>query len=141
MHRLTAPSAGAVRAEFAAYVQTYRDLVAAASKASGASLVRIDGALAAFEPGYFNNLLVALDARFANRPRHAGHDAGGAIGEVRLICTSLIAHGGVMAVGDGVAYAPEKSVLRIDVGDRVALNADDFEAIAAAYIGETEKNL
>ena len=68
-------------------------------------------------------------------------DGGGAIAEVRLVVASLIAHGGVMTAGKATAYSPEKSVLRIDIGDRIALNADDFEAIAAAYIGETEKNL
>ncbi len=125
-----APHVAAVRAEFAVYVQTYRDLVAAASKASGASLVRIDGALAAFEPGYFNNLLVALDARFENH----SPDAAGAIAEVRAIRASLIAGGGAMKTPAGVAYAPDASVLRIDIGDRIALNADDFEAIAAAFL-------
>ena len=135
------PSVDAIRTEFAGYVQTYRDLLAAASKASGASLMRIDGAFAAFEPGYFNNLLVALDARFASRRRGGEDDGGGAIAEVRLIVASLVEHGGVMTAGKSTAYSPGKSVLRIDIGDRIALNADDFEAIAAAYIGETEKNL
>ena len=135
------PSVAAIRTEFAGYVQAYRDLLAAASKASGASLMRIDGAFAAFEPGYFNNLLVALDARFADRWLGSEGDGGGAIAEVRLVVASLIAHGGVMTAGKATAYSPEKSVLRIDIGDRIALNADDFEAIAAAYIGETEKNL
>jgi hypothetical protein len=135
------PSIEAIRAEFAGYVQAYRDLLAAASKASGASLMRIDGAFAAFEPGYFNNLLVALAARFANRRPGGEDDGGGAIAEVRLVVASLIDHGGVMTAGKSAAYSPGTSVLRIDTGDRIALNADDFEAIAAAYIGETEKNL
>lgn len=135
------PSMAAIRTEFAGYVQAYRDLLAAASKASGASLMRIDGAFAAFEPGYFNNLLVALDARFTSRQRGGEDDGGGAIAEVRLIVASLIEHGGVMTADKATAYSPAKSVLRIDIGDRIALNADDFEAIAAAYIGETEKNL
>ncbi len=119
---VTSASVDAVRAEFAAYVRTYRDLVAAASKASGASLVRVDGAFAAFEPGYFNNLLVALAARFAAVPA-----APGAIAEVRAVCDALVAHGGRMATDAG-------AVLRLDAGDRVALNADDFEEIAAAFL-------
>jgi hypothetical protein len=124
----------AARADFAAQLQSYRDLVAAASKASGMSLTRIDAALAAFEPGYFNSLLVALDARF--RPR-AG-DGGGPLDEVRLLVDSLTTHRGVMAADPAGAYDPAASVLKIDPGDRIALNADDFEAVAAAFLRQIE---
>ena len=130
------PRVAACRADFAAQLRAYRDLVAAASKASGMSLARIDAALAAFEPGYFNSLLVALDARFAQRPR----DAGGARGEVRLLVDAINANGGVLAADAGIAYDPGRSVLRIDVGDRVALNADDFEALAQAFLAELERH-
>jgi hypothetical protein len=126
----------ACRADFAAQVQSYRDLVAAASKASGMSLVRIDAALAAFEPGYFNSLLVALDARFVQRAAGA---AGGARDEVRLLVDALTGNGGVLVADEAVAYDPARSVLRIDFGDRIALNADDFEAIAGAFLAEIER--
>ena len=128
----------AARADFAAQVRSYRDLVAAASKASGMSLVRIDAALAAFEPGYFNSLLVALDARFAQRPRSVDGEPG-PLAEVRLLVASLTARGGVLAADAAIAYDPAGSVLRIDLGDRIALNADDFEAIAAAFLAEIER--
>jgi len=120
----------AVRADFAAQLQSYRDLVAAASKASGMSLVRIDAALAAFEPGYFNSLLVALDARFAGR----NHGGGGPPDEVRLLVDSLTRNRGVMLHDPAAAYDPATSVLKIDPGDRIALNADDFEAVAEAFL-------
>jgi hypothetical protein len=128
------------RADFAAQVRSYRDLIAAASKASGASLVRIDGAIAAFEPGYFNNLLVALDARFAQRSgdTEADLDEIGEIGnppeEVRRICTSLMDNGGVMAASAHPGPVAGATVLGIDAGDRIALNADDFESICAAFL-------
>ena len=131
----------ACRADFAAQLAAYRDLVAAASKASGMSLNRIDAALAAFEPGYFNNLLVSLDARFADRPREAAATGGDPLAEVRLLAAAVMNHGGVLASDDAAGYDPAKSVLRIDVGDRVALNADDFEAIARAFLGEIERRI
>ncbi|HEX7686146.1 MAG TPA: hypothetical protein VF453_00505, partial [Burkholderiaceae bacterium] len=83
----------AVRTELAAVVASYRALVGAASKASGASLPRIDAALAGFEPGFFNNLLVALDARFE---REAGEPAP--VAEVRLLADAVKARGGTLAV-------------------------------------------
>jgi len=121
------------RDDIAAQIRAYRDLVGAASKASGMSLTRIDAALAAFEPAFFNNLLIALDARFAGRPNDAGP-----LVEVRLLSASLMRNGGVLAAGGGIPYDADASVLRIDIGERVALNADDFEALCAAFLAELD---
>ena len=129
----------ACRDEIAGQIRAYRDLVGAASKASGMSLTRIDAALAAFEPAFFNNLLIALDARFAQRPRDAEDADGHPLAEVRLLCASLLEHGGVMTDNKTIGYQPSKSVLGIDPGDRIALNADDFEAIATAFLDEIER--
>ncbi|MFL6625778.1 MAG: hypothetical protein ACJ8G1_04955 [Vitreoscilla sp.] len=130
------PSAAieACRADIAAQVQAYRDLVGAASKASGASLVRIDAALAAFEPAFFGNLLVALDARFARRARGAGAST-----EVALLAAALLHHGGVLRRDAELPYGADTSVLRVDIGDRVALNADDLESLAEAFLGELDR--
>ena len=122
-----------VRHEIAAQIQAYRDLVGAASKASGMSLTRIDAALAAFEPAFFNNLLIALDARWRERTRDI---ARGAIGEVRLLADALLAHGGVLSENPAIRHDADASVLRIDFGERVALNADDFEALCEAFLAQ-----
>ena len=122
------------RAGIAAQVQAYRDLVGAASKASGMSLVRIDAALSAFEPAFFGNLLVTLDARFAQRARGAGASA-----EVALLAAALLHHDGVLRRDAATTYDADTSVLRIDVGERVALNADDLETLAAAFLAELER--
>ena len=127
-------SAAIARAEIAAQIQAYRDLVGAASKASGMSLTRIDAALAAFEPAFFNNLLIALDARFVAR-----RDGGKASAEVALLAASLLHHGGVLTISAAASYDADAAVLRIDAGERIALNADDFEALCAAFLDEIEK--
>ncbi len=133
---MAVPDVQACRDEIAAQIRAYRDLVGAASKASGMSLVRIDAALAAFEPAFFNNLLVALDARFrqATPPPH-----GGAIAEVRLLADALLAHGGVLSADPALRHDPDASVLRLDFGDRIALNADDFEVLCAAFLAAVER--
>ena len=125
----------ACRDEIAAQIRAYRDLVGAASKASGMSLTRIDAALAAFEPAFFNNLLIALDARFAGRPADAGP-----IAEVRALAAALRDNGGVLAGAGDVPYDADASVLRIDIGERIALNADDFEALCAAFLAQIERS-
>ena len=127
------------RDEIAAQIKAYRDLVGAASKASGMSLTRIDAALAAFEPAFFNNLLIALEARFAHRLRAAEGKDSHPLAEVRLLAASLTANGGVLASSDTIAYQSEKTVLKIDVGERIALNADDFETLCAAFLAEIER--
>jgi hypothetical protein len=123
----------AARDEIAAQVQAYRDLVGAASKASGMSLTRIDAALATFEPAFFNNLLLALELRFVQRAK-----GGGPLDEVRLLATALSNHGGVLAADPATSYDAGQSVLGLDVGDRVALNADDFATLSAAFLAEIE---
>ena len=130
----TPAAIAACRQEIAAQVRAYRDLVGAASKASGMSLVRIDAALSAFEPAFFGNLLVALDARFAPRARDAGASA-----EVALLAAALLRHGGVLTRDAALPHDADASVLRLDFGDRVALNADDLETLAAAFLSELEK--
>ena len=131
-------SVQACRDEIAAQIRAYRDLVGAASKASGMSLVRIDAALAVFEPAFFNNLLIALDARF--RPQLQKAD-GGAIAEVRLLADSLLAHGGVLTANPAIRHDADASVLRLDFGDRVVLNADDLEALGQVFLAEVDKAL
>ena len=128
-----ASSVQACRDEIAAQIRAYRDLVGAASKASGMSLTRIDAALAAFEPAFFNNLLLALVARFAERSIDRGPSA-----EVRLLAASLMHHGGVLAADPAIPYDADASVLRIDLGERVALNADDFEALCDAFLAQID---
>jgi len=127
----------AVRDEIAAQIKSYRDLVGAASKASGMSLTRIDAALAAFEPAFFNNLLIALDARFPSPS--PGADA--ARSELHLLAAALTRNGGVLKADPAIPYDADASVLKLDFGERIALNADDFEALCAAFLVEIEQNL
>jgi len=120
----------AVRAEMAAAVARYRALVGAASKASGASLPRIDAALAEFEPVFFGNLLVALDARFPGR----APGTAGVFSEVRALCDALVHHGGRLVVDPAEPYDGDAALLRLEPGDRVELNGDDFEALCTAFL-------
>ena len=129
----------AARDDVAAQIRAYRDLVGAASKASGMSLTRIDAALAAFEPAFFNNLLLALEMRFVHRLRGVEGKDGNPLNEVRMLAASLVDNGGVLAASPTIRYDAGKAVLGIDVGDRIALNADDFESLCTAFLAEIEK--
>ncbi len=58
---------------------------------------------------------------------------------MRLLAASLLASGGVLHARADVPYEADESVLRIDVGERIALNADDFEALCDAFLDEIEQ--
>ena len=129
----------AARDEIAAQIRAYRDLVGAASKASGMSLARIDAALAAFEPAFFNNLLIALEMRFVHRLRGVEGKDGHPLDEVRMLAASLTDNAGALASDPAIEYDAGKAVLKIDIGERIALNADDFEALCTAFLAEIER--
>ena len=121
------------RAEIAAQILAYRNLVGAASKASGMSLARIDAALAAFEPAFFNNLVIALDARFQQRRRETPVSA-----EVALLAEALLHHGGVLTANAVLPYDADAALLRLELGERVSLNAEDVESLATAFLSEID---
>ena len=137
-NRYPAAYVQAARDEIAANIRAYRDLVAAASKASGMSLTRIDAALSAFEPAFFNNLLIALEMRFVHRLRGQEGKDGNPLNEVRMLAASLMDNDGVLAENKSIRYDPSKAVLRIDIGERIHLNADDFEALCTMFLHEIE---
>ena len=124
----------ACRDEIAGQIRAYRDLVGAASKASGMSLTRIDAALAAFEPAFFNNLLIALDARFARRPRDP------ATAPVRR----RGAHAGRLADGATAACCASNRTIAYDADDRAAdrhrrahrAECRRFRGACAAFLAE-----
>ncbi len=37
-----------------------------------------------------------------------------------------------------IKYIPEQSVVKLDIGDRIRLTAEDFERLSAAFFAEAE---
>lgn len=122
----------ACRTALDAQVAAYHDLVAVVDRPKG------DDAVDAFAPGYFNNLVIVLDAWFTHRLRTVEGKDGNPLNEVRALCTSLWHHGGTFTVDKGVKLRPETSVLGLHPGDPVALTEADFTRLAAAFLTEIE---
>ena len=81
------------RSKIASQVSAYRAL-ASTARGSGA-----DGttALEAFEPVFFNNLVLALDNYFVHRSRTLELKDGNPLNEVRVLCNSMTSNDGIVA--------------------------------------------
>jgi hypothetical protein len=123
----------ACRASVDADVAAFRDLVAIARQQSCSS-----PDIEASEAAFFNNMLLVLDYLFVHRLRVVEGKDGNPLNEVRLLCESLLEHGGVMTFDKSIKLAPEKSVLGYRAGDKIRLVEADFARICSAYFAEIE---
>ena len=70
----------------------------------------------AFAPLFFGNLVVVLDGYFVHRTRAIEGKDGNPLNEVRMLCSSILGHDGVLAADGTIKYKPEASVLGLAVG-------------------------
>jgi len=115
-------------AQLAAY-----DAVAAAATDD-----KVADALGAFAPLFFANLVHVLDGYFMHRTRAIEGKDPNSLNEVRMMCTSLLENGGVLAADRQIRYTPEGSVLGLAVGDAVVVDEPGFRRLADAYFAEIE---
>ena len=85
------------RSRLEAQLVAYEQLVS--SVASAESL------RSAFEPLFFGNLTLALDACFVHRTRAIEGKDGNPLNEVRMICTSILRSDGVLCADKTVKYS------------------------------------
>jgi hypothetical protein len=128
----------ACRARIASEVAAYRHLVATA-RAEAHDAARLDAAISAFEPKFFNTLVIALDGSFTHRARGLEGKDGNPLNEVRVVCESLMANAGALAADKQIKLAPETSILGYRVGDEVALGDAQFERLSQGYFAEIER--
>jgi hypothetical protein len=119
----------------AAQLAAYDALTVAASAASDPKLAT---ALAEFEPLFFNNLVLVLDRYFVHRLRVVTGRDSNPLNEVELLTDSLLNNGGVLRGNNVIKYVPDQTVLKLAVGDRIALSAAQFEQLSKAFLAEIE---
>ena len=126
------------RSRIAAQVAAYRALVAAAKPRASADEQLLKAALEAFEPHFFNSMVLALDSHFVHRARAMEKKDGNPLNEVRMLSNSIMNNGSVMCADKTIKYNPATSVLKRRVGDKITLNEADFTRLSSAYLAEIE---
>lgn len=120
-------------------VYAYKEMVSIATDLGGTREARLDSAIAAFEPMFLNNLLLALDNHFAHRSRTLEKKDGNPLNEVRVLCTSVMDNNGIMLSDKTIKLDPARTLLKYHVGDKIKLNVGDFLFLAQAFFAEIEK--
>jgi hypothetical protein len=124
-------------------IDTARSAVTALLTAHDDLAKTIDGeaaqaALEAFEPLFFNTMVLVLDRPFVHRLRGSTGKDGNALNEVELICDSLMNNGAVLRGNNVITYVPEQSVVQLQVGAPIRLTAEQFERLSTAFFAELE---
>ena len=102
-----------------------------------------------FEARFFNDQVLLLDYMFVHRLTGIEGKDGNPLNEVRVLCNSILLNRGRLQVdklpgwpnsaGSGIKLPPEKSVLKLEVGDEVRLTEADFARLSKAFFAELEK--
>ncbi|WP_051386289.1 hypothetical protein [Actinokineospora inagensis] len=111
------------RTRIANHITTYHAVHAAAPNSD---------AMAAFEPVFFNNLLLALEMSFVHRLRAKEKKDCNPLTEVRFLATSLLTNDGVFTV-TGMKWTPTTSTLGYTEGDPITIREPAFQALATAF--------
>lgn len=126
------------RSRLEAQVAAYRALATAMRGVKGAQGGELDAALKAFEPQFFNNMVLALEHSFCHRLRGVEGKDGNPLNESRVLAGSLMENGGKMGVEKTIKLEPAESLLKYEPGERIELDEDDFTLLAQAFLDEIE---
>jgi hypothetical protein len=123
----------ACRSKMNEQLAAYEALVATAGDQS------FHAAVEAFEPAFFNHLVLVLDNYFVHRSRTLEGKDGNPLNEVRLLCNSILRNDNVLCADKTIRFKPEASVLKLQVGEEIRLDQADFRLIFGAFFAEIEK--
>src|SRR5215212_7133678 len=128
----------ASRARVASQIAAYRHLMATAHAQAGAEAAALDAAFAAFEPVFYNNMVLTLDSYFTHRARTLEGKDGNPLNEVRVLCTSLVQNDGALVADKTIKLKAATSVLGYEVGDDINVSEADFVRLSEAFFAEIE---
>ncbi len=84
-------------------------------------------------------MVIVLDPYFVHRLRQVTGKDGNPLNEVELVTESLVNNDGVLRGNKVIKFVPEESVLGLDTGDRIQLNASRFSRLAKAFLTDLDR--
>jgi hypothetical protein len=123
------------RSRMEAQLAAFQILVSSA-RTDEASAFR--SAAESFEPLFLNNLILVLDAYFVHRTRAIEGKDGNPLNEVRMLCNSILRNHGVLCADKTIKYKPETSVLKLRIGDEIAVDEAQFLLLFVAFFAEIQ---
>ncbi len=124
------------RAAIDQQLAAYRKLATAVDAAGDPE---VQSALGAFEPLFFNNMTMVLDRYFVHRLRQVTGKDSNPLNEVELLTESLMNNDGVVRGNKVIKFVPEASVLKLDTGERIRLDASGFDRLAKSFLADIER--
>lgn len=115
-------------------VATFRNLKGSAvrSKIGDTSVIR------ELETVFFNTMVLVLDACFVHRLRTVEGKDGNPLNEVRVLCNSMLNNGNTVVADSSIKLSPAKSILKLQTGDEIRLNEEQFAVLSDAFFSEIE---
>lgn len=98
------------RSRVAEHVSAYQTLVAAVRNQGATEDSQLNIAIEAFEPHFYNTMVLALDSYFVHRLRAMEMKDGNPLNEVRMLCSSMMNNNNIMCADKTIKYDPAQSL-------------------------------
>ena len=95
-------------------------------------------ALEAFEPLFCNKHDAGSGSLLRSSPADGHRQRRQSAHEVELVADSVMNNGAILRGNNVIKFAPEESVLKLTVGDKIKLTAAQFERLAKAFLAEIQ---
>jgi hypothetical protein len=95
--------------------------------------------IGAFERRFLNHMILALDRYLVHRGRTMAGKDGNPLSEVRMLCDAIMENRDRISANKTIRCQPENSIQKLEPGDEIRLDADDFARRSATLFDEIEK--
>jgi hypothetical protein len=129
----------ACRSRIDSQISAFDALTKAASRLGPDGGAPLQAAMEAFEPQFFNHMVLVLDNYFCHRARTIEGKDGNPLNEARVLCNSIMNNDGAMMADKTIRLNPAESVLKYQVGDELKLDQAQFVALSRAFFEEIER--